>query len=89
MTLPNGRKLRLRTMTDGAIVGEIALYMKQERTADVIVETPSEIFRLSASDLARLEREDPEVALLAHRLLAINLSEKLSVANQAIKRTEH
>ena len=89
VTLPNGRKLRLRTMTDGAIVGEIALYMKQERTADVIVETPSEIFRLSASDLARLEREDPEVALLAHRLLAINLSEKLSVANQAIKRTEH
>lgn len=88
VTLPNGRILRLRTMTDGAFVGEIALYMQQERTADVIVEAPSEIFRLSAADLARLEREDPEVALLAHRLLAINLSEKLSVANQAIKRTE-
>ncbi|MEW9835809.1 cyclic nucleotide-binding domain-containing protein [Mesorhizobium marinum] len=88
VTLPNGRKLRLRTMTDGAFVGEIALYLGQERTADVIVETPSEIFRLSAADLSRLERDDPEVAFLAHRLLAINLSEKLSVANQAIKRTE-
>lgn len=88
VTLPNGRKLRLRTMTDGAFVGEIGLYMQQERTADVIVEAPSEIFRLSAADLSRLERDDPEVALLAHRLLAINLSEKLSVANQAIKRTE-
>lgn len=88
VTLPNGRKLRLRTMTDGAFVGEMALYMQQERTADVIVEAPSEIFRLSAADLMRLERDDPEVALLAHRLLAINLSEKLSVANQAIKRTE-
>lgn len=89
ITLPSGRKLRLRTMTDGAIVGEIALYLKLERTADVIVEAPSEVFRLSAADLSRLERDDPELALLAHRLLAINLSEKLSVANQAIRRIEH
>lgn len=88
ITLPNGRKLRLRTMTDGSFVGEIGLYMKQERTADVIVETASEIFRLGADDLVRLETDDPEVALLAHRLLATNLCEKLSVANQAIKRNE-
>ena len=51
LTLPNGRVLRLRTMTGGAIVGEIALYRHQKRTADVIVETPSEIFRLSATEL--------------------------------------
>ena len=89
VTLPSGRKLRLRTMTDGAIVGEIALYLKQQRTADVIVEVPSDIFRLCASDIARFEREDPELALLVHRILATNLSEKLSVANQAIKRTEN
>jgi SulP family sulfate permease len=88
ITLPNGRKLRLRTMTAGAIVGEIALYLNQTRTADVIVETAADVFRLSAADLSRLEKEDPEVALLAHRLVAINLSEKLTVANQAITRTE-
>lgn len=88
ISLANGRKLRLRTMTDGSFVGEIGLYMKQERTADVIVETPSEIFRLAAEDLTRLETEDPEVALLAHRLLATNLCEKLSVANQTIRRSE-
>src|SRR5690606_10902956 len=82
VTLPNGRKLRLRTMTDGSFVGEIGLYMRQERTADVIVEKASEIFRLGADDLARLETDDPELALLAHRLLATNLCEKLSVANQ-------
>jgi SulP family sulfate permease len=88
VTLPNGRKLRLRTMTDGSFVGEIGLYMRQERTADVIVEKASEIFRLGADDLARLETDDPELALLAHRLLATNLCEKLSVANQTIKRGE-
>jgi len=85
LTLPNGRVLRLRRMTGGAIVGEIALYRHQKRTADVIVEMPSEIFRLSADDLARLEREDSELAILAHRLLAMNLAEKLSVSNRMIQ----
>lgn len=89
VTLPSGRELRLRTMTGGAIFGEIALYLKRRRTADVIVEAPSDIFRLGADDLARLEQEDPEIAVLAHRLLASNLSEKLSIANQMIQRTEH
>jgi len=85
LTMPNGRVLRLRTMTGGAIVGEIALYRNKKRTADVIVETPSEIFRLSATDLNRLESEDGELAILAHRLLATNLAEKLSVTNRMIQ----
>jgi SulP family sulfate permease len=85
VTLPNGRALRLHTMTSGAIVGEIAHYLHQTRTADVIVETPSDIFRLGSTDLARLEREDAELAVLAHRLLARNLSEKLSMANRMIQ----
>jgi SulP family sulfate permease len=86
--LPNGRTLRLRTMIGGAIVGEIALYLHQKRTADVIAETPVEVFRLNSADLARLEREDPEVAILAHRLLASNLAEKLSLATRMIQQSQ-
>jgi sulfate permease, SulP family len=85
ITLPNGRVLRLRTMTGGAVVGEIALYLHQKRTADVIVETPASIFRLGVADLDRLERQDPGLAVLAHRLLACNLSEKLAMANRMIQ----
>jgi hypothetical protein len=55
----------------------------------VIVDAPSDIFRLSSEDLARLEREDAELAALAHRLLATNLSEKLSVANRMIQLTQN
>lgn len=87
ITLPGGNVLRVRTMLAGAIVGEIALYLHQPRTADVIVDAPSDIYRLSAADLARLEQDDPELAALAHRLLACNLSEKLSVANKMIQVT--
>ncbi len=88
ITLPDGRVLRVRTMLGGAIVGEIALYLRQSRTADVIVDAPSEIFRLSAEDIGELERDDPELAALAHRLLASNLSEKLAVANKMIQLTQ-
>jgi SulP family sulfate permease len=84
ITSPDGTVLRLRTMMAGAIVGEIALYLNQTRTADVIIDKPSVIYKLSKRELNRMEREDPELAALAHNLLANNLSEKLAVANRAI-----
>jgi SulP family sulfate permease len=72
-------------MLGGAVVGAIALYLGQTRSADVIVDVPSDIFRLSSDDFQRLEKEDVELAALAHRLLATNLSEKLAVANKMIQ----
>ena len=88
LTLPSGDVMRVRTMLAGAIVGEIALYLKQPRIADVIVDAPSEIFQLSAADLGRMQADDPELAVLAHQLLASNLSEKLAVANKMIQLTQ-
>lgn len=85
ITLPDGRILRLRTMTAGAVVGEIALLLGQTRGADVVVETPSTIHRLTAATLARLEREDPELALVLHRILATTLAQKVTLANRVIE----
>ena len=76
---------RLRTMTAGAVVGEIALLLGQTRGADVVVEAPSTIHRLTAATLARLEREDPELALLLHRILATTLAQKVTLANRVIE----
>ncbi|MBK1836229.1 SLC26A/SulP transporter family protein [Azospirillum sp. YIM B02556] len=85
ITLPDGRPLRLRTMTAGAVVGEIALLLGQTRGADVVVETPATIHRLTAATLARLEREDPELALVLHRILATTLAQKVTLANRLIE----
>lgn len=82
--LPNGKSIRVRSMLAGAIVGEMALYLDQARTANVIIDAPSDIYALSRADLARLEKEDPELAVLFHRLMAANLAEKLIVANKAL-----
>jgi len=85
IALPDGRNLRLRTMTAGAVVGEIALLLGQTRGADVVVETPATIHRLTAAALARLEREDPELALVLHRILATTLAQKVTLANRLIE----
>lgn len=85
VTLPDGRVLRLRTMTAGAVVGEVAFYLDGARTADVIVETAATVFRLTRGDLERLEREDSDLAVLFHRLLAVTLAEKLVLANRLVR----
>lgn len=83
--LPDGKSIRVRTMLAGAVVGEVALYLQQTRSANVIIDTPSDIYALTAADLHKLERNDPELAVLFHRLMASNLSEKLTVANRVLQ----
>lgn len=85
VTLADGRPIRLRTMTAGAIVGEIAQYLGGRRTADVIVETPTIVYCLSRRHLLHLEQADCPLALLFHRLLAVTMAEKLVLANRQIQ----
>ncbi|WP_395688597.1 SulP family inorganic anion transporter [Aestuariivirga sp.] len=83
--LPDGRVIRLRTMTPGSVVGDIAFYTYQRRTADVILEEDSTIMRISSDDLKALERENGAIAAQIHRVFARNLAEKLALANRAIQ----
>jgi sulfate permease, SulP family len=83
--LPDGRTLRLRTMTPGAIVGDIAFYTGQRRTADVVVEEDSTVMRVSAADLRKIEETNGALAARMHRLFARMLAEKLVLANNVIR----
>jgi SulP family sulfate permease len=82
----DGTPIRLRTMTAGAIVGEMALYTHQARVADVIAVDDSVVLQLSEEALARLEGEARDAAVLLHRMIATNLSVKLTVANRLLQR---
>lgn len=85
VTLENGRKLRLRSMTAGAVLGEVAFYLGGKRTADVIVEEDAVLFCLTGETLRRLEVDDAELAVLAHRLFAATLAERLALANRLVQ----
>lgn len=76
-TTPAGKRLRLRTLRPGVVVGEIALYSGVARTADVVAETGCVVLRCSSEQIARMEVDDPEVAAGLHRWLASTLADRL------------
>jgi SulP family sulfate permease len=82
-TTPEGTRMRLRTISPGVMVGEIALYLGRPRTADVVAEIPSVVLRLNRETIERLEHEDPETAASLHRGLAETLAERLSDSMRA------
>jgi SulP family sulfate permease len=77
-TTPEGTRMRLRSVRSGVIVGEIAMYLRGPRTADVVAETPCVVLRLSRAALERMEAEDPRLAAELHRRLAVTLSARVS-----------
>ena len=83
--LENGQRKRLRTLGAGSLVGEMALYSGQPRSADVVTETPCRAYRLSAERFARLEREDPAVVIQFHSFVVKLLAKRLSAASDEIR----
>jgi SulP family sulfate permease len=77
MVTPEGRRMRLRTVRAGVVVGEVAMYAGTPRTADVIADSPIEVLRLSRASIERLEAEEPELAASLHRWLAGTLAGRL------------
>jgi len=75
---PEGKRVRLRTLRPGVVVGEIALYTRASRTADVVAETRCVVLRCSSEQIARMEVDDPDVAARLHRWLAGTLADRLS-----------
>ncbi|MBF0110822.1 MAG: cyclic nucleotide-binding domain-containing protein [Magnetococcales bacterium] len=85
LTLPDGRTLRLRTMTSGAIVGDVGVCLGQTRTADVIAEGEVVVYRLDVRTFEAMEEQDSNLAILFHRLLERALAEKIVAMNEAMK----
>jgi len=72
-----GTRMRLRTLRPGVVVGEVAIYSGDPRTADVMAEGPSVVLRLSKASIERIEAVDPELASELHRWLATTLAGRL------------
>jgi SulP family sulfate permease len=73
-----GDAVRLRTMAPGTIVGEVTMYLGTLRTASVVTEQTSRLYRLTREALEAMERDDPELAGALHRGLARLLAQRLT-----------
>jgi len=68
--LPDGRSIRLRAMRAGTVLGEVGYYQRNVRTASVATTEPSTFYRLSGDSIERMEHDDPDLAVVMHRLIA-------------------
>jgi SulP family sulfate permease len=78
--------IRVRSAGAGTLIGEIAVYTGQRRTATVRAETTCVAQRLSLSSLRRMEQADPHLANLLHRFLATVLAIKLTSTDLVVAR---
>jgi SulP family sulfate permease len=85
LELADGRKLRLRTMGAGTVVGEVGLFLGGQRAASVVTEQPCTVYRLSHESLERMNVKNPELALAFHRYLICLLAERLTSNSKILR----
>ena len=84
--LPDGRSMRLRSMTVGTMIGEIGLYLNQPRNASAVADEPTKAQVLSADSLRRMEANAPHLANALHHAIAALLAERLTTTNGLLQR---
>ncbi len=85
MELGDGTEVRLLTMGAGSVVGQEELYQGTSRTASVVTETPSIIYRLSAGALHRMETDEPDLAIALHHFMSRLLTERLGMIQRTLR----
>lgn len=83
--LDNGRTMRIRTMGAGTVVGEIGLYLNQQRLASVVTEEPCTIYRLSIEALHKMEQENTALASAFHEFMVRVLAERVTQQNRTLR----
>ena len=81
----NGGTLRFRTMGAGTVVGEVGLFLGGVRTASVVSDQPSTVYRLTVAALERMNRDNPDLALTFHRYLICQLGERLTSNSKLLR----
>ncbi len=83
--LAGGRTARLLTLGAGTAVGQDELYLGGSRSASVIAEASSTVYRLSAGALHRMESDEPQLAIALHHFLARTLTERLAAIHRTLQ----
>ncbi len=78
------KRIRLKSMGTGTIVGEVSLYLKTQATASVITDEACEIYFLSNENFERLNREASDRAAELHTYVIKLLSDRLAKSNATI-----
>ncbi|MEC9050002.1 MAG: cyclic nucleotide-binding domain-containing protein, partial [Candidatus Neomarinimicrobiota bacterium] len=78
------KRIRLKSMGTGTIVGEVSLYLKTQATASVITDEECEIYFLSHENFEKLNRNASDRAAELHTYVIKLLSDRLAKSNATI-----
>jgi len=81
----HGRPTRIRGMVGYTIVGEMGFYRQIRRSATVIAEEPSIVYRLTREAFDRMQAQDPVAASAFHKLIIRLLSDRLESSNRSLR----
>jgi CRP/FNR family transcriptional regulator, cyclic AMP receptor protein len=77
---PDGRRITLARLSAGSVVGELALFNGERRSASVQATEPTIAVALAGADVMSILRTDPEAALS----VAVTLADRLRAANERL-----
>lgn len=76
---PGVMPLRLQTMSGaGQVLGEVGFFLNEPRTASVVADEPSVVYRLTMQQLRELEQHKPALASALLRLVAALLAARVA-----------
>jgi SulP family sulfate permease len=84
LELNDEEPVRLRSIGPGT-VGEIGLYLGLPRTASVVADDHCTVYRMTASSLERMEREDAELAAAFHKFIVRRLANRLANTTEVLQ----
>ena len=79
------KKICLKSMGPGTIVGEVSLYLNSLATASVISENKCEVYFLSHANFEKLKNESSNRAAELHTYVIRLLSDRLAKSNATIR----
>jgi SulP family sulfate permease len=82
---PDGEQVRLRTLLEGTVLGEISLYRDEPCTATAVTDTECDVLHLTPESFGELCRTDPAAAADFHSFVVRTLAGRVSHANRAIR----
>lgn len=86
MKIPRQQEKILRKYKSGAILGEMAIYTGENRTASVRIESDAELFRLDKQSMDAMSKKFPASTAALHTYIVRLLAERLGRANRELSR---
>lgn len=81
---PEGPPIRLRSMLGHTVLGEMGFYRSTPRTASIVADDATVIYRLERNAFDRMAAENPRAAEAFHRFIIRVLADRLTFANSEI-----